>query len=245
MPFFTLFSLYHIGRSKSHGQSKSGEAYSVHGQALANIWMYNATTWEWELSTTLKTTITWRESVIFTKRNLFVGKNKGPQPSVSYNLFVISVFLSLISCSFLYLAPSPGMPSSSFLTWSMFFHLSSSAHTPPFIESKFWPFWFKSETYACSTSPALSMLHYNDLYVSLSRRRRAPLNLLFLTLHVDSAHLYLLKEDNKWNKRRQKDTLSAFKTHVLCSESTYFPNNLYKWIWIIKSNIFPCQNEVT
>ena len=66
------------------------------------------------------------------------------------------------------------------------------------------------------------MLHCNDLYVSLSRRR-APLNLLFLTLHVASACLYLLREDNKWNKRRQKDIVSAFKTQVICSKSTYFP----------------------
>lgn len=117
--FSYAVSLYHVGQSKSHGQSLSMvRLWPLHGCVML---LHGSDNW----AQYLKVPQCGRENVIFTKWNHFVGKNKNPQPKVSHNLFVISFFLSLISCSFLQLAPSPRMSSFSFLTWSIFIHPSS------------------------------------------------------------------------------------------------------------------------
>ena len=154
----TLAKTNHIGNQRVEEYTLSMvRLWQIYGCCtIYNIYqIYNATTWEWELCTRLKSCHNlWEKmqyllNAITLERIKCVGKNKDPQPSTSYNLFVISFLPSPISCSFLYLASSSRMSSSFFLTWSICIHPFSSAHTLLFTESNFWPFWFRSETHAC------------------------------------------------------------------------------------------------
>ena len=144
MPYLILYSLYHIGQSKSHGQ---GHTQRVEKYTLSTIRLWQKygcksyyRGWRIEYSTWNNHNF-WEKMKFLQNENHFVGENKDAQLSSSYNLLLISCFLSFISPSFPHLAPSPRMSCSPFSTWHIFTHPLSSTHALSFIESIFWSFW--------------------------------------------------------------------------------------------------------
>lgn len=86
-------------------------------------------------------------------------------------------------------------------------------------------------------SMTLTMLHCDDTYARLPRRLRAPLNLLFLTLHLgcskSSLYIYWMTQKMKTKEEKTK-RISAFKLLSYALKIYFFSIVLCKWIWFKK-----------